>query len=37
MGDVNRLRLLSVLSGQEMCVTELTETLQDNLLPYLSD
>lgn len=31
MGDVNRLRLLSVLNGHEMCVTELTETLQDNL------
>ncbi len=31
MGDVNRLRLLSVLNGHEMCVTELTETLKDNL------
>ncbi len=31
VGDVNRLRLLSVLSRQEMCVTELTETLEDNL------
>ncbi|MCC6510636.1 MAG: helix-turn-helix transcriptional regulator [Pirellulaceae bacterium] len=31
LGDVNRLRLLSVLSRQEMCVTELTEMLHDNL------
>lgn len=31
LGDVNRLRLLSLLAKQEMCVTELTMVLRDNL------
>lgn len=31
LGDLSRLRLLSVLAKREMCVTELTEILQDNL------
>lgn len=31
LGDVNRLRLLSVLAVREMCVTELTGVLKDNL------
>lgn len=31
LGDLSRLRLLSLLAKQEMCVTELTECLQDNL------
>lgn len=31
MGDVNRLRLLSLLAKSELCVTELTEALKDNL------
>jgi ArsR family transcriptional regulator, lead/cadmium/zinc/bismuth-responsive transcriptional repressor len=31
MGDVNRLRLLSLLAKSEMCVTELTVALNDNL------
>ncbi len=31
MGDVNRLRLLSLLAKKELCVTELTELLEDNL------
>ncbi len=31
MGDVNRLRLLSLLAKNELCVTELTEVLKDNL------
>ena len=31
LGDVSRLRLLSLLAQREMCVTELTERLLDNL------
>lgn len=31
LGDLSRLRLLSLLAKQEMCVTELTACLQDNL------
>ena len=31
LGDVNRLRLLSLLAKREMCVTELTLVLRDNL------
>lgn len=31
LGDLSRLRLLSLLAKREMCVTELTECLQDNL------
>ncbi len=31
LGDVNRLRLLSLLAQREMCVTELTLALHDNL------
>ncbi|MFO0923969.1 MAG: metalloregulator ArsR/SmtB family transcription factor [Pirellulales bacterium] len=31
LGDLNRLRLLSLLCHREMCVSELTEALQDNL------
>lgn len=31
LGDISRLRLLSLLAQREMCVTELTECLQDNL------
>lgn len=31
LGDVNRLRLLSLLANQEMCVSELTLVLRDNL------
>ncbi len=31
LGDLSRLRLLSLLANREMCVTELTECLQDNL------
>jgi ArsR family transcriptional regulator len=31
LGDLSRLRLLSLLSRREMCVTELTEILHDNL------
>jgi ArsR family transcriptional regulator, lead/cadmium/zinc/bismuth-responsive transcriptional repressor len=31
LGDVNRLRLLSLLAVREMCVTELTLVLKDNL------
>ena len=31
LGDLSRLRLLSLLAKQEMCVTELTESLNDNL------
>lgn len=31
LGDVNRLRLLTVLSQQELCVSELTASLEDNL------
>ena len=31
LGDVNRMRLLSLIAQREMCVTDLTETLQDNL------
>jgi ArsR family transcriptional regulator, lead/cadmium/zinc/bismuth-responsive transcriptional repressor len=31
LGDVNRLRLLSLLANREMCVSELTLTLHDNL------
>ena len=31
LGDLSRLRLLSLLAKREMCVTELTEILQDNL------
>ena len=31
LGDVNRLRLLSLLANREMCVSELTLVLRDNL------
>ena len=31
LGDLSRLRLLSLLAQREMCVTELTERLKDNL------
>lgn len=31
LGDLSRLRLLSLLAKREMCVTELTEILHDNL------
>lgn len=31
LGDVNRLRLLSLLAKREMCVSELTLALRDNL------
>lgn len=31
LGDVNRLRLLSLLAKREMCVSELTSVLRDNL------
>ncbi|MFN7894322.1 MAG: hypothetical protein ACK5OC_28810, partial [Pirellula sp.] len=31
LGDLSRLRLLSLLAQREMCVTELTECLEDNL------
>jgi ArsR family transcriptional regulator len=31
LGDVSRLNLLCLLAQREMCVTELTEQLQDNL------
>ncbi len=31
LGDVNRLRLLSLLADREMCVSELTLVLRDNL------
>jgi len=31
LGDLSRLRLLSLLADREMCVTELTQCLQDNL------
>jgi len=31
LGDVNRLRLLSLLAKREMCVSELTLVLRDNL------
>jgi len=31
LGDPSRLQLLALLSKREMCVTELTEHLQDNL------
>jgi len=31
LGDLSRLRLLSILAKREMCVTELTEVLHDNL------
>ncbi len=31
LGDVNRLRLLSLLAKEELCVSELTGLLQDNL------
>ena len=31
LGDVNRLRLLSLLAKRELCVTELTLVLRDNL------
>ncbi len=31
LGDVNRLRLLSLLAHGEMCVSEITSNLQDNL------
>lgn len=31
LGDVNRLRLLSLLANREMCVSELTFVLRDNL------
>ncbi|MBM3965219.1 MAG: helix-turn-helix transcriptional regulator [Planctomycetes bacterium] len=31
LGDVSRLSLLSLLAQREMCVSELTESLSDNL------
>jgi ArsR family transcriptional regulator len=31
LGDVNRLRLLTVLAKQELCVSDLTGVLNDNL------
>lgn len=31
LGDVNRLRLLSIIAQQEMCVSDLTTMLSDNL------
>ena len=31
LGDLSRLRLLSLLAQREMCVTELTDCLKDNL------
>ena len=31
LGDPNRLRLLGLLIGREMCVTEIAALLQDNL------
>jgi ArsR family transcriptional regulator, lead/cadmium/zinc/bismuth-responsive transcriptional repressor len=31
LGDVSRLQLLALLAKREMCVTELTEQLSDNL------
>ncbi len=31
LGDVNRMRLLSLLANREMCVTDLTIALADNL------
>ena len=31
LGDPNRLRLLGLLIGQEMCVTEIASILKDNL------
>ncbi|MFN7737529.1 MAG: ArsR/SmtB family transcription factor [Pirellula sp.] len=31
LGDVSRLSLLTLLAQREMCVSELTETLNDNL------
>lgn len=31
LGDTNRLRLLTLLSKREMCVSELTQVLRDNV------
>ncbi len=31
LGDTNRLRLLSLLAKEELCVSEITELLKDNL------
>ena len=31
LGDVNRLRILTMLGAQEMCVSEITRALNDNI------
>ena len=31
LGDVNRLRILTMLGAQELCVSEITATLNDNI------